>query len=595
MTKHFSAPLSRFSLILSLTAGAALCPAQSTSPQTAPPPAAAPAAPAQPPVDKNAPEMATKEAPALFKTRVNLVMVPVVVRDAKGHTVGTYTKENFLLFDKGKPQEIIKFSMEKAGSKAAKEAQTQDPIPTTEAAPTPDVPERFVAYLFDDMHLQFGDLVRARDAAGRQMGALAKTDRAAIYTTSGQDQLEFTDDIDKLQEDLLRLRPRSISDPNGIASCPDISYYMADMIINKNDSMALNLAVQEVIACNPGTTAATGAAFAQAASMRVLSIGTQETHVSLGVLKDVVRRMSGMPGERIVVMISPGFIVPQDQQEKGDILDRAIHSNVLINSMDARGLWVDPMLDASRPTRAATPAFLQLKQQYDRDSASAQADLLAEMAYGTGGSFYQNNNDLDTGLRQLASPPEFYYILGFSPQNLKLDGSFHSLKVTFKPPATAGLAIQSRKGYYAPKKLTDAQETAKQEIEEALFSREEMNELPVELHTQYFKASEKDATIAVLCRMDPKHIQFHKADGRNINSLTIVAGIFDRNGNFLSGIQKVVDLKLKDETLAKLVAAGVFSVKTNFSVAPGTYMVRLVVRDSEGQLMSAANGAVAIQ
>ena len=71
--------------------------------------------------------------------------------------------------------------------------------------------------------------------------------------------------------------------------------------------------------------------------------------------------------------------------------------------------------------------------------------------------------------------------------------------------------------------------------------------------------------------------------------------MFDRNGNFLSAIQKTVDLKLKDETLAKLTATGVMSVKTNFSVPPGTYMVRLVVRDSEGQLMSALNGAVAIQ
>ena len=95
--------------------------------------------------------------------------------------------------------------------------------------------------------------------------------------------------------------------------------------------------------------------------------------------------------------------------------------------------------------------------------------------------------------------------------------------------------------------------------------------------------------------MDPKRIQFRKADGRNNNSLTIVSAIFNRNGNFISGVQKTVEMKLKDETLAKLLAAGAMSIKTNFTVAPGTYMVRLVVRDSEGQLMSAVNGAVAIQ
>ena len=582
----------RLCLVLSLAAGASWSQAPPVSAPTSPS-SASPAAPVQPPIDKSAPEMATQEAPTLFQARVNLVMVPVVVRDAKGRALGTFTKDDFLLFDKGKPQEITKFSLEKAG------AQTPEPtatIPTSadEPAPPADIPQRFIAYLFDDMHLEFGDLVRARDAAGRQLAGLPRTDRAAIYTTSGQNQLDFTDDIDKLRENLLRIRNRSITEPGGMAQCPDISYYMADMIINRNDTAALSLAAQEVNLCTPGMGTTAGA-YAQAAAMRVLSMASQETRVSLAVLKDLVRRMSAMPGQRIVVLVSPGFITPQEQQEKSEIMDRAIHASVVINSLDARGLWVDPMLDVTRSSRASSPAFIRLKQEYDRDSAVAQADVLAEMSAGTGGGFFQNSNDLDAGLRRLAGAPEYLYILGFSPQNLKLDGTFHSLKVTLKPPAGSSLDLQARKGYYAPKKLTNAEETAKQEIEEALFSREEMSELPVELHTQFFKPDGKDATIAVLCRLDPKHMRFRKGDGRNFNTLTIVSGIFDRNGNFVSGIQKTVDMKLKDETLARMLAEGKISVKTSFSVPPGTYMVRLVVRDSEGQQMSALNGAVAIQ
>jgi VWFA-related protein len=521
-------------------------------------------------------------------------MVPVVIRNVKGGTVGTFTKENFLLFDKGKPQEITKFSVEKASGKTpALPAEVITATSGEDPTPPPDLPERFIAYLFDDMHLQFGDLVRSRDAAMRQLDEMPKTDRAAVYTTSGQNQVDFTDDMEKLKGALLRIRNHSIVETGGIAQCPDISYYMADMIVNKNDSQALSLASMEAAGCG-GMTGNTAAMFAQAAAMRVLSLGEQETRVSLAVLKDLVRRISAMPGQRIIVVVSPGFITPQEQQEKSEVMDRAIHANVVINSLDARGLWVDSMFDASQSSRSTSPAFLRLKQQYDHDSANAQADVLAEMAYGTGGAFYQNNNDLYAGLKRLAAAPETYYVLGFAPQNLKLDGSFHSLKVSLKPPAQSGLELQARKGYYAPKKLTNAEETAKEEIEEALFSREEMNELPVELHTQFFKTSNNEATVAVLCRMDPKRIHFRKADGRNYNTLTIVSGIFDRNGNFMSGIQKVLDLKLKDETLAKLSVAGNMSIKTNFSLPPGTYMIRLVVRDSEGQQMSAQNSAVAI-
>jgi hypothetical protein len=35
-------------------------------------------------------------------------------------------------------------------------------------------------------------------------------------------------------------------------------------------------------------------------------------------------------------------------------------------------------------------------------------------------------------------------------------------------------------------------------------------------------------------------------------------------------------------------------VRTSFDVKPGSYMIRLVVRDAEGQLMAAENGAVEI-
>jgi hypothetical protein len=75
--------------------------------------------------------------------------------------------------------------------------------------------------------------------------------------------------------------------------------------------------------------------------------------------------------------------------------------------------------------------------------------------------------------------------------------------------------------------------------------------------------------------------------------LTVVGGVFDRDGKFVVGTQKVVELKLKDQTLETLPEAGI-TVKTNLDVASGNYIVRLVVRDSEGQVMSAINGAVEI-
>lgn len=99
-------------------------------------------------------------------------------------------------------------------------------------------------------------------------------------------------------------------------------------------------------------------------------------------------------------------------------------------------------------------ASARLEEQFE------QQFLLMDFAYATGGRFFHNSNELEGGLKQLGNAPEVSYVLGFSPQNPKLDGHFHTIKVTVtgKPK----YAIQARRGYFAPKKPDDPREAARQ-------------------------------------------------------------------------------------------------------------------------------------
>ncbi len=220
-------------------------------------------------------------------------------------------------------------------------------------------------------------------------------------------------------------------------------------------------------------------------SLPVAQAGDTESRLALGVLKDIVRRTSLMPGQRNVVLVSPGFLTPLMESEYMELIDRAVRSQIIISALDARGLYtILPGGDVSRFSSGNVGAqFMTLKLQYQNASAAAESDVTATLAEGTGGTFFQNNNDLDEGLRRASTAPEYYYVLGFSPQNLKLDGSFHSLKVTLKNPEK--LTLQARRGYYAPRRVADASEEAKQEIEDAVFSQEELHDLPIGLHTQF--------------------------------------------------------------------------------------------------------------
>ncbi len=114
----------------------------------------------------------------------------------------------------------------------------------------------------------------------------------------------------------------------------------------------------------------------------------------------------------------------------------------------------------------------ELDQQY----------VLMDLAYGTGGTCFHNSNDLEGWLKQLGSVAGVSYVLGFSPQNQKMDGKYHPLKVALMEKQK--YAIQARRGYFAAQKANDPTEIAKQEIQEAMFSQNEIDELPLSLQTQ---------------------------------------------------------------------------------------------------------------
>ena len=155
------------------------------------------------------------------------------------------------------------------------------------------------------------------------------------------------------------------------------------------------------------------------------------------------------------------------------------------------------------------------------------------------------------------------------------------------------LTVQARKGYYAPRKPLDPAALAKEEIDQALFSQDELHELPVEVHTQFFKKDDNDARVAVVTRVSLGQLQLRKEADRNVDNITFVTAVFDRDGKLVTGVQKVLRLRLRDSSLAVLARSGL-TVKSHFDLKPGTYTLRAVVRDSEEGRISGVNRTVEI-
>jgi VWFA-related protein len=500
-------------------------------------------------------EVTTRETTPTFQARTNLVLVPVVVLDGQGRAVENLTREDFLLFDKGKPQTITKFEVQRAASQG----------------PGAVAPERYVLYLFDDMHLTLIQMSESQKAGARHVAEfLDPLARAAVFTSTGQTILEFTGDRAQLSQAIASLKPRQSVDSDR-RECLAMTYESAYGIANGRISPSVYLERQlECSGTKPLAGGLPGIAIIQAAieqvrmqANRIVMEGEKEIGVSFEALRRSVRRMATMPGQRTIVFISPGFFTYHAHQRLNEITDAAVRANVTVHAIDPSGL----------------------------NAMASNRDTLIAIAEGTGGLFYHNSNDLETGFRQTSTAPPFRYVLGFTPVDLKSDGTFHELKVKLR--SAQGASLRARRGYFAPRPGGDPVAEAKHEIEDAVFSRDQIRDLPTEVYTQFFKTCPEKARLSVLTRIGVKDLPYRKVEGRNRDALTVISAVFDRNGNYVAGTEKAVEMRLRDETLADGQGPPV-TVKSTFDLAPGQYVIRVVVREAEGKRLATENSVVDI-
>jgi len=389
------------------------------------------------------PEQAT---PPTVVVNVNRVVVPVVVRDKQGRAVADLKQQDFQVFDNDKPHPISGFSVEKRGAAVATGAGSSQLSASPGLAPQSSTkPARFVVFLFDDMHLSVEDLAAAKKAAEKLFaGTLVDSDIAAVVAISGKPNSGLTTDRAKLHDAIMGLQPRSLY-RTGNADCPNIDYYQADLIENKHDSGALQDAIMQILACAP-TLPAIAETQAHNAARRVLAAGDQDIRVTFASIAEFIRRMASLPGQRILILVSPGFlsVTPESLAAESRVIDLAAQSSVTISALDARGVYTTGVT-ASDDTQGRSPG--QIEELRSGALALASGPLV-ELTDGTGGTLVQHTNDLDAGVKQLAEPAEITYVLELPLDNVKLDGSYHRLKVKVD---LDGAQVQARRGYFMPK------------------------------------------------------------------------------------------------------------------------------------------------
>jgi VWFA-related protein len=249
----------------------------------------------------------------------------------------------------------------------------------------------------------------------------------------------------------MKIQSRNL-DQHAQRECPDLDYYRADLIQNRHDNTAFDAAVRDALSCASldfkiYRNVAEG--MVRTIASRVLTAGDSDVHATLGFVKELIRRMSGLPGQRTLILVSPGFltVTPEAMSAKSEIIDFAAQCNVTINALDAKALYTTEIDASERGAGSEYALATGNESQSRRESLSLSENVMAEFADGTGGTYFHNSNDLAGGLQNLTAAPEYIYLLEFSLEHVKPDGSYHRLKVKVDRD---GLQLKARRGYFAP-------------------------------------------------------------------------------------------------------------------------------------------------
>jgi VWFA-related protein len=518
-----------------------------------------------------APVSSTPQGGFTLKMNGELVLTNVVARDAKtGEVVRGLKQSDFRVYENGKEQQIASFDFQSVDmatplNEATVTGLAAGPATGGSKAVVVARPEdlrnhRLIVMFFDLTSMQPEDLERSVEAAQQFLRTkLQPADLVALVSlgdTLSVDQ-DFTADKNALINEV------------GVYNGTEGQGFAQGANANSNQ-------VEDTTGYTPDES-------------EYNDVNTDRELYALRAISKSLERIS----EKKSLLYFSGGISRDGIENEASLraaINAAVRANLAIYSVDTRGLQaVLPLGDASTGSLRGSGAYNGGALLNNMNQNFATQEVMATLSTDTGGKAFFDSNDFAPAFAQVQKDTSAYYAIGFHSTNLARDGKYRRLTIKIERP---GIKLDYRPGYYAPADFRHSgREDREQELEDQLASDLPATDIPVYLDALYFRLEENRFFVPVSLLVPGSQIPFVKGGDKDKATLDIIGEVIDEVKRPVGRVRETVKLNL-DQSLGARQKN--IEYTTSFSLPPGKYDLKFVVRENQTGRMGSFEAKIAL-
>jgi VWFA-related protein len=392
----------------------------------------------------------------VIRVNAEIVQTDVTVVDKRGRFVEDLKPEQFELKVDGRVVPLSFFERVSAGGadeesklNAARGLKTTTNARARETArQTIEGRGRVIFFFVDDLHLAADSLSRTRKSLLKFIDEqMASGDVVGVASTSGRVGFlqQLTDNKTVLRAAVERLAynrntetyagkvPISEADSNRIVNHRDRELFAYLVEATKNEYQMGGLGIVNMV---------------RNRLRQINAQGMQAEQATFAGLFGLLGSSRPLAGRKLVFFISDGFVSDYRRSNGPDVLrivtEEAARVGAVFYTLDARGTFGDPAVDASRNDY---PDFAVRTGGRSFFDAKMTQEPLERLAAETGGRAFLNNNSFNDAFAQGVRESSNYYLIAWRPESDAQRAGDSRIDVSIK--GRTDLRVQLRRRYFS--------------------------------------------------------------------------------------------------------------------------------------------------